>query len=841
MKLTEDLILPDAQFEDELWRCEYCEEKPCRTGCLEGETCGNGCPADVSPPDFIMAARGGRPSDIQRAAALILSANPLGGICGMVCPDRHCMGTCVHENLDCPINIPALQATIIQKARRFGVMPEFEKVKANGRKVAVIGAGPAGLGAAALLARQGYQVDIFEREREAGGVVRCIPDYRLRPDVLKADIDFALSLGRISLRCGSAVDDPAALLDQGYEAVLVAVGRWEPVVMGIPNENLAVQALDYLLDPDAYPMKGRVAVIGGGATACDCAVTVAKRGADYVDMFALETFGEMALTDDERKELIAEGVDVNGRSQVTGIVAENGKVKALKVTKVTIPPKACFSLECIAAREGVGELLQDVDQVIIAVGNRSTYPRVKNPAVFYAGDVVNGPTTVVEAVASGKNEAGKIDALLNRQEEPVIENPVKNTAVLPGYEPVPVSLVTDFFGRKIINPFLLSAAPPSDGVDQMQKAYEAGWAGGIMKTAFSPGTAIHIPAAYMYQIDPSTFANCDNVSGHRLDRVCPEVEKLIKAYPDRLTGASTGGNVTGNDESDMKSWQSNTKMLENAGAMVVEYSLSCPQGGEGTEGDIVSQNAALTAKIIDWVLQVSDPDIPKLFKLTPAVTEITTIINAIKEVFARYPEQKAGVTLGNTFPSLDFRKMVKEEWEDGAVVGMSGAAIAPINYLTLAKVGNLNVHVSGNGGPMGYMAAAHFLALGVKTVQFCTIVEKYGYGIISELCSGLSHLMAARGITSVPDLIGIALPQPIRDFMALTPVKQISTVDEDLCVHCGNCARCPYLAISLNDKLIPETDAEKCIGCGMCTFLCPAGALSLRDRDEEETKALKED
>jgi len=349
-----------------------------------------------------------------------------------------------------------------------------------------------------------------------------------------------------------------------------------------------------------------------------------------------------------------------------------------------------------------------------------------------------------------------------------------------------------------------------------------------MKTAFSPGTEIHIPAYYMYQFDPYTFANCDNVSGHRLDRVCPEVERLIKAYPDRLTGASTGGDVTGNDESDMKSWQSNTRMLENAGAMVIEYSLSCPQGGEGAEGDIVSQNAALTARIIDWVLQVSNPEIPKLFKLTPAVTEITTIIKAIKEVFARYPNQKAGVTLGNTFPSLDFRRMVKEEWEDGAVVGMSGAAVAPINYLTLAKVGNLDVHVSGNGGAMAYMAAAHFLALGVKTVQFCTIVEKYGYGIIDELCSGLSHLMAARGIKSVSDLIGIALPEPIRDFMDLTPVKQISTVDEDLCVHCGNCARCPYQAISMTEKIVPETDPEKCIGCGMCTFLCPAGALSLR-------------
>ncbi len=840
MKLTEDLILTDAQFERELRRCEYCEEKPCRTGCLGGEAVGNGCPADVSPPDFIMAARVGKPSDIQRAAALILSANPFGGVCGLVCPDRHCMKTCIHENLDRPINIPALQATIIKKARELGVMPEFEKVKPNGEKVAVIGSGPAGLAGAVLLARKGYQVDIYEEQAEAGGMARSIPDYRLDKKVLDADIEFCLSLGKIDLKLNSPVEDPAALLGRGYKAVLVAAGLWEAIKPGIPNEDLAITAIDYLRDPKAYPLKGRVAIIGGGATAADCAVTAKKAGADYVDIYALEKVGEMPLTSREMEELLENGVDINGRVTVKAIQARDGKITGLETAKITVPAGQCFSLDCISERQETCQTVEGVDQVIIAIGSRSKFPKIDNPAVFSAGDSILGPATVVEGVASGKNVVLEIDAFIKGEKKPEVKNPAKSEVLISGYDYRPVSLETDFFGRKITSPFLLSAAPPSDGLEQMKKAYEAGWSGGIMKTAFD-NLPIHIPAAYMYKFSPETYGNCDNVSGHNLDRVCREIEELIKLYPDRLTGGSTGGNVTGNDEEDLKSWQSNTKKLEGAGAMVVEYSLSCPQGGEGTEGDIVSQNAPLTAKIIDWILQVSDPDVPKLFKLTPAVTEITTIIKAVKEVLDRYPDQKAGITLGNTFPCLDFRMGEKKEWEEGAVVGMSGAAVAPINYLTLAKVGNLGVSVSGNGGPMDYLAAAHFLALGVKTVQFCTLAEKFGYGIIDEMYSGLSHLMAARGIKSMKELIGIALPEPIRDFMELTPIKQISTVDEELCVHCGNCTRCPYLAIGLNEKKVPETDPEKCIGCGMCNFLCPSGALSLRDRTEEEAKALKED
>jgi dihydropyrimidine dehydrogenase (NAD+) subunit PreA len=304
--------------------------------------------------------------------------------------------------------------------------------------------------------------------------------------------------------------------------------------------------------------------------------------------------------------------------------------------------------------------------------------------------------------------------------------------------------------------------------------------------------------------------------------------------------ASTGGPVTGDDASDSAGWQSNTKKLEAAGAMGIEYSLSCPQGGDGTEGAIVSQNAALTSKIIDWIMQVSDPEVPKLFKLSAAVTSIVPIFRSIRKTLENYPNKKAGVTLANSFPTLAFRPADGHSWEEGVIVGMSGEGVTPISYLSLAQAVPEGIEISGNGGPMNYKAAMDFLALGVKTVQFCTLVMKQGYGIIKDLESGTSFLMQERGIHSMKELIGIAQPHPIIDFMALTPIKKISEASKLLCVSCGNCARCPYLAIILDAEGLPHTDPARCIGCSICAKKCFTGAIDMRARTVEEISLLKE-
>ena len=272
----------------------------------------------------------------------------------------------------------------------------------------------------------------------------------------------------------------------------------------------------------------------------------------------------------------------------------------------------------------------------------------------------------------------------------------------------------------------------------------------------------------------------------------------------------------------------------------MEYSLSCPQGGDGTHGDVVSQNAELTAKIVGWILEAGRADVPKLFKLTGAVTSIRPIVGAIQAEMARHPGKLAGITLANSFPTLAFRPAPGRRWGKGVVIGMSGEGVLPISNLTLAKVAGMGITVSGNGGAMTYRDAAGFLALGATTVQFCTAVMKHGLGYAEELHNGLSHLLEERGMKSVAELVGSALPSPIEDFMALSAEKRIPRVAADLCEHCGNCARCPYQAVSLNGRGIPRFNASRCVGCSLCAQKCFAGALSMGERTPFEAAALSE-
>ncbi|MFI5335549.1 MAG: FAD-dependent oxidoreductase, partial [Opitutales bacterium] len=693
--------------------------------------------------------------------------------------------------------------------------------------------------AAGVLAQRGYRVTVFDRRRAVGGMMNLIPGFRLPGKVVRADVAFVQSLGAIEFRRGQAVTGSAALLS-AYDAVIVSTGLDQPQPLDIPGAEHLVGWQEFLESGKKPSVAGkRVGVLGGGAVASDCAATAVRRGAAAVEIIYRRRLRDMPVTADERRMLLEHGVEISCGLKPLALIHTDRRVKGLQLARQGLPRGKAPHPGNFVVNASESPVFREFDVVISAIGNRAPEPAAATRGIFYAGDRVLGSSTVVESVASGKNAAFAADAWLRGAPRPKIARATKSRVLLTDSAALPVPLDTEFFGRRILSPLLLSAAPHTDGYDQMRAAYTRGWSGGVMKTAFDNGP-IHIPGEYMFVLGRTTYGNCDNVSGHPLSRVCREVERLVREFPDRLTLASTGGPVTGRDEADCAVWQSNTRQLEAAGAMGVEYSLSCPQGGDGTKGDLVSQDAELTAKIVGWVLAAGRADVPKLFKLTGAVTSIRPIVRAIQDELARHPLKLAGVTLANSFPSLAFRPAPSRRWDEGVVIGMSGQGVLPISNLTLAKVAGMGVTVSGNGGALTYRDAAHFLALGAGTVQFCTAVMKYGIGYVDELHSGLSHLLAERGLRSVRELTGCALPDPITDFGSLSAEKKIPAVTAALCTHCGNCTRCPYQAVALDGRGVPGFDAALCLGCSLCVQKCFAGALTMRTRTEPERAALLE-
>ena len=396
------LYLTTAQLKSEMERCLYCAEKPCMKA----------CPANCSPADFITTAKAGTTEAYRKAATVILKANPLGQMCGLTCPDQFCMKACSRQHLDVPIKIPAVQATILEKAREAGALDSPETVTLNHINVAVVGAGPAGLAAAAVLARKGYSVTVFDGADKAGGAAKLIPDERLPYEVIEKDWEYIKTFGDITWEMNHRVANPVDLLKDGYEGVIVAVGEPHPAKMSIPGEGLAISFMDYLADPEKYKTDGNIAILGGGAVAVDCAVTARNNGANSVEMFVRRRIPDMKLTAEERGWLLDKMVDITSMTRVK-------KIEEVKGTYTLHTCKTRFN----------GTKLEDIPDttikrpgfayVIMAVGSVAD-PKTEAEKVLYAGDCSHGGSTIVEAVASGKNAANELHATLTGEIEEAV-------------------------------------------------------------------------------------------------------------------------------------------------------------------------------------------------------------------------------------------------------------------------------------------------------------------------------------------------------------------------------------------------------------------------------------
>ena len=413
--------------------------------------CVDGCPVGIHIPEFIQKVKEGQ---FEEASKIIGESSALPAVCGRVCPqETQCEGRCIRGIKGDPVAIGNLERFVADWARERGIKPEPPKEK-NGKKVAVIGAGPAGLTCGGDLAKLGYDVTIFEALHEPGGVlVYGIPEFRLPKDeVVKAEIDNVKALGvkiETNVVVGKAVTIDELLNEEGFQAVFIGSGAGLPKFMGIPGENAngVFSANEYLTRNlmkafdktyDTPIMHGKeVAVIGGGNVAMDAARTALRLGAK-VHIVYRRSEEELPARLEEIHHAKEEGIIFDLLTNPTEIlVDEQGWVRGMKCVKMELGEPDESGRRRPIVKEG-SEFEMELDTVIMSLGT-SPNPLIatttnglevnkwkcivadeelgatSKEGVFAGGDAVTGAATVILAMGAGKAGAKGIHEYLSKK------------------------------------------------------------------------------------------------------------------------------------------------------------------------------------------------------------------------------------------------------------------------------------------------------------------------------------------------------------------------------------------------------------------------------------------
>ena len=414
--------------------------------------CIQGCPASINIPAFVKAVKEGK---ITEAADIIAESSALPAICGRVCPqETQCEGKCIRGIKGDPISIGKLERFVADYSREHGYVPKKPETT-NGKKVAIIGSGPAGLTCAGDLAKLGYEVTIFEALHEPGGVLTYgIPEFRLPKDeVVQKEIDNVRKLG-VKIECnvviGKSVTIDQLMEEEGFEAVFIGSGAGLPKFMGIPGENAVgvFSANEFLTrnnlmkafrdDYDTPIFRGtKVAVVGGGNVAMDAARTALRLGATTYIVYR-RSEAELPARVEEVHHAKEEGIIFHLLTNPTEILEdEKGWVKGMKCVRMELgEPDASGRRRPVVIPDS--EFTLDVDTVIMALGTspnplissttegleinkwkcivaEETNGQTSKNGVFAGGDAVTGAATVILAMEAGKAGAKGIHEYLSNK------------------------------------------------------------------------------------------------------------------------------------------------------------------------------------------------------------------------------------------------------------------------------------------------------------------------------------------------------------------------------------------------------------------------------------------
>lgn len=399
--------------------------------------CQHTCPVGLDVPGYVSLIKNDKPAE---AYKLIMQKLPLPMTVGRVCP-HPCERKCRRGQVDEPVSIRHLKRYASDYAWEHGLAYTPEIKAAKSEKVAVIGAGPAGLSAAWDLAIEGYKVTVFEALPVAGGMLAVgIPEYRLPKEILNKEIENIKKVG-IEIKLNTPVKDIKALFKEGYKAVFAGIGAHQGDKMGIPGEELegVYDAIDFLRNINLgkfINVGKKVAVVGGGNSAIDAARVALRKGAEEVHIIYRREKDDMPAEEEEVKAAEEEGIKLHVLTAPVKVIGKGGKVTALECNRMALGDFDKSGRRSPRAMKG-SEYTIEIDMLIEAIGQRPNTASLKlgdvktgkggtliadrrtlatdQEGVFAGGDAFTGPWTVIEAVASGQRAASSIKRYLSGQ------------------------------------------------------------------------------------------------------------------------------------------------------------------------------------------------------------------------------------------------------------------------------------------------------------------------------------------------------------------------------------------------------------------------------------------
>ena len=438
--------LPDTvKWGPEKWEEEYRDKNRINSHESGTAPCKTACPAHIAIQGYLKMAAQGR---YEEALALIKKENPFPAVCGHIC-NKRCEEACTRGTIDEAIAIDDVKKFLAHRdmdnATRLipkKVIPKitvdgvFDRANGFEEKVAIIGAGPAGLSCAFFLAEKGYlNVTVFEKNAEPGGMLRYgIPNYKLEKEVIDAEIDIIREMG-VEIKCGVEVGKDITLDElrkQGYKAFYMAIGAQGGRKAGVEGEDAdgvytAVEFLHEAAEKEAFDIGKKVVVVGGGNVAIDAARVSVHCGAVDVGMYCLESREEMPASDDEVEEALEDGATINNGWGPKEIVKdENGKVKAIVFKKCVsvfddehrfspvYDEDDTITVECDSVILSIGQAIEwgglldgtavELNRNMTAKADTFTF-QTAQPDVFVGGDAFTGPRFAIDAIAMGKEGA----------------------------------------------------------------------------------------------------------------------------------------------------------------------------------------------------------------------------------------------------------------------------------------------------------------------------------------------------------------------------------------------------------------------------------------------------